>query len=454
MDSNREGFALEERVRQITSSLPETSFFRHYIQYASQLTDCNSVYHIGGALSLLTQSCPDDLHVRLGSKLFGNLYILIVGPSTDSRKTAAVKICREVLEEALPGRAAEAPGSHEGLVESLRAQPKQLIPYEEFGHFLSSSDHSYLTPIKTALTSIYDGSPAGRTLVNTKKRTLPPVQKPRLSLFVASAPDYLNRHTEPTDWTGGFFARFLALQAPRARDYDTTPNDNVQYREWLVTRLRSLASANGIPGAWEGYTPGAALLWREWSEERKALAKKRAHSRTAGAIGRSQAIALKVAMLLAWENADIGEAKWWLDEKHLRPAIDIVKIHLDSVLAIGENLGGTKDMNDRQAVLHSLNDRPKTLGEIVVTSYLLRRRVLELLESLQEEKTVIVVPVTNGAVTENAYTRAGGPHDMRHDARVIPLFHRPAVEPVFQASVSSVTLFPSTATPFDPSSRS
>lgn len=408
----REGFALEERVRQICLGLPEDSFLRGYIAYASGLTDCNMAYHVGGALALLSQTIPDSLHIRLGSRLYGNLYILIVGPSTHSRKTAAVKIAREILDEALPGKCVEAPGSYEALIDGLRTQPRQLIPYEEFGHFLSGSEHSYLTPIKTALTNIFDGSPAGRATVSGKKagKSQPVVQNPRLSLFCACAPGYLSRHTEPVDWTDGFFARFLTLQAPRAREYDITPGDNMQYRSWIVTRLRSLAASMNTPGLFVGMDSEAQWHWKEWSRSHAKIASERSVSKTVGAIGRSQALVLKVALLLAWERQIIGTSEWQLTRRELLPAIEIVKLHLDSVLSIGENLGGTPAMNDRQAVLQVLDyEQPKTLGQIIQGAFLLKRRVLEILESLGEDGSIVKCWVEQNNIQTEAFKRARDP---------------------------------------------
>lgn len=403
--SSQEGHALEERARALVSTLPPASFLRNYAVYASQLTDCNAIYHLGAGLTLLSQTAPDDLHIRLGNKLFANLYVLIVGPSTSSRKTAAVKIAREVLDEALPGRACEAPGSYEGLVESLRAQPKQLIPYEEFGQFLSQAEKSYLTPIKTGLTSIYDGSPAGRVLAATKtKRALPPVQKPRLSLLCACAPGYLSRHTEPVDWTDGFFARFLTLAAPRAREYDLTPADQPEFRAWLVQRLRELAASTTTPGPCVGMTPAALGIWKRWSKERADLGHQSA--KVAGAVGRAPAMALKIAMLLAWEDGAVTHEGWQLAESHIQPAIDLLGVHLSSVFSLGETLGGTAAMNDRQAVLAVIKDKPVTLGEIGKASYLLQRRVKEIVETLREEKMIDHVQMQEGIALYDAYVRA------------------------------------------------
>lgn len=394
MDAHeQEAYALEQRVLGIINALPQDSFLRNYVWYGSELTDANAVYHLGAGLSLLTQACPDDLHIRLGSKLCGNLYTLVVGVSTDSRKTSAVQIAREVLDEAKPGQAAERPGSYEGLVESLRMQPRQWIPYGEFGHFLAETQHGYMNKIKTGLADVYDGNPIGRKLVPGKpgtQRIIPPVDKPRLSLLCACTPGFLSRFSEPVDWTDGFFARFFTLQASRARYYVTTPNEVPEHRAWIVQRLaRLLNDPPTMPAICEPFMGETMDLIQEWARWSVSFSRMRRSQKTAGAIARSQALVMKIALLLSLENGFVKGPSWRMDPRILRVAMQIVSLHLESVLAIGDRLGGTPDMNDRQSILEVLSDgRPRTLGQLTREVCLLKKRVLELLETLQEEGLV------------------------------------------------------------------
>lgn len=118
---------------EVWDALPPSGFARAYVEYASQRTDANCAYHLGAALSILSQTVPLEYCVPYASPLWGNMFTLIVGGSSKSRKTAAINIGQRVLREALPESVGEVPGSQEGLYESLRAQNRQLIVYGEFG---------------------------------------------------------------------------------------------------------------------------------------------------------------------------------------------------------------------------------------------------------------------------------------------------------------------------------
>jgi hypothetical protein len=415
--SLQEAAALEQRVKNIVLSLPDNTFLKHYVIYGSHLTDCNAVYHIAAGLSILAQTVHDDLHTRLGSKLHGNIYTLAIGPSTQSRKTASVQIARELIDEALPGQAAKGPGSYEGLVDSLVAKSRQLLLYEEFGSLLAQAERSYLTPIKSTLTGIYDGTPVGRELAKGRRKDVQVAQKPRLSIFGACTSGYLSRHSEPVDWTDGFFARFLVFRADRARRNDFPSRDIPEIRAWLVNALRERNGCSSAP-EWFGIDNSASGIWRSWSERLDTL-QIRAPKEVAGAVGRAQGHTLKIALLLAWDMGHSRQgAPWSFTAEHLEPAIEIVKIHLESVFILGEELAGTTAMNDRMSVLQAIKETPTMLGQICRGSRLLKRRVLEVMETLREEKVIEVVQVQDGTNIIEAYRR---PSERNSSADVIPI---------------------------------
>lgn len=480
---NPEAHALEERVLCIIKKLPEGgSFVRHYVEYGMVRTDCNAAYHLSGALGILTQTAPDDLYVLHGSKLYANMYLLVVGPSTNSRKSTSVKIAQELLEEALPDRVMAAPGSYQRLIDQICLTPRRLLTYEEFATFLSTTERGYLMPMKAQLTSIYDGSPVSRELVDSgaKKRPGPTTCKnPRLSLLAACAPNFLSRYAEAVDWTDGFFARFLTIYATRAREMIRTGSWPERHAA-LILLLQGIARL-GLPitvGATTPYCAGiedaAMPAWSKWIENHNELASR--HPKSAGAVGRAQAMALKTAMLLCWEQFAFKELPppgWFLPLSILEPAMEIAQIHLESALYLAETAGGSIAMNDRQAVVQAMSTkgRPMVLGQISKASSLLRRRTLEIIETLLEEGVIGKVALTDTVKQVEGYEllkrdvvevelKAVPPVDhtnlfaWRGDeagAKVIQLFAQPnAPPPAPPASLFPADLEPGYALPAEP----
>lgn len=371
--------------QEVWNALPSRGFVRSYVEYASQCTDANIAYHVAGALACLSQCVPETYCVPYASPIWGNIYSMIVGDSSKSRKTAAINIAQRVIRESISGAVGETPGSQEGLYESLRQQPRQLVIYGEWGEFLAKAEEGYLMALKTAFTNLWDGIPIGRALAKKKNGA---VENPRLSLLCGVATDLLERHTEQADWTGGFLARFFTLFAEPEREYATPPVDDPVKRNNIVSWLMNLANPPAPPGTCLWLDAPAKLMWENWYASMKPM-RDGANRRAAAACARSTSIAAKLALLLAW---DIGQAQsgnsWHVTTNELEPALMLTDLHLQSVLELGERVTGNRDMRDRAAVLRHISDVPTPLGYVIKEAELLKRRAKEVIESLLEERTI------------------------------------------------------------------
>ena len=371
---------------EVWAALPPTGFVRSYVEYASQCTDAHVSYHLAGALTCITQAVPLEYCVPYASPLWGNLYTMIVGDSSKSRKTAAINIARRVMHDAIPGCVGETPGSQEGLYESLRAQQRQVILYGEWGEFLAKAEEGYLMSLKTAYTNLWDAIPIGRALAKNRKGT---IDNPRLSLLCGVATDLLERHTEQADWTGGFLARFLTLYGEPEREFATPPIDDAVKRQAITQWLHQLATPNAPPGPCLWLDAQGQQIWNDWYEGMKPL-RLSANRRVVAACSRTTSIAAKTALLLAW---DVGQARsgqpWHIGPPELESALKIADLHLKSVLELGERVTGTRDMRDRATVLRFISDMPTPFGYVLRQSELLKRRVNEILDTLKEERAIV-----------------------------------------------------------------
>jgi hypothetical protein len=377
------------RESEVLTAMPLQGLLPMFLQYGATCTDANTCYHIAGGLSILTQTAPMNLHVNFGTPMYANLFSIVVGPSSVSRKSAAIGIARNLIDEALPGAVGEVPGSEEGLVEALREKPRQLICYSEFGSFLAKTEEGYLLPLKTRLNEAWDCSPLGRALA---KRRAGPVNNPRLSILAGSTPGYLERHTEPTDWLDGFMARWLTFMGERERTYPMPMEDKSQ-RALCVNYIQQLAARPGVVGPFAGLTPTAQTLWDAWYKSTHASMKNAAHE-AAGQVARAPSFALKIAMLLCWDYGQAAQSAitgnpWKITPDELEPAIAITELHLRSVMAIGEGLAEDRDMRARRQVLMSIGDTATHMGEIFRRSKLLKRRAVEIIDTLLEEGLIV-----------------------------------------------------------------
>jgi len=364
-------------------------FITRYMRWATPQTDAPIAYHLATALGLLATTAPTDLSVvYAGPPMHANLFVLVAGRSGEDRKSTATAMGRGLLIRAAPALAGHEPGSAEGLIDALAAQPTQMISYSEFGSFLArAQEGSYFEAIKTRYNELFDAIPVQRVKASGKGVI---VDKPRVSILAACATPYLEKYTEPVDWSGGFMGRWLVFYAHREKLLPFGAPADAALEASLIAELgaRSTMSA----GRCIGLDAGAEKLWTTWFSD---VSNRPLPDYIVGARARVPTMAMRIALLLGW---DYGGARsggdWALTVDEIEPAIKIAELHLRSVTAIADVLCESRDMRDRRAVLNVVQARgPITFGDICKYSKLLKRRTHEILDTLCEERTVALMHV-------------------------------------------------------------
>jgi Protein of unknown function (DUF3987) len=395
----------------VDAVLPSSGWLHDYVQWARGCIDAHVLYHVGVGLALLSQAVPRELYGPFGTKIRANLYVLLVGESGESRKTISIEMGRDEVLRASgivkPG-ANETPGSHEILIDNLIAHPQQLICYSEFGHFLSSSEKGYLQPVRSAFTQVYDNGPLSRPTITGKKAKGGPsqVDDPRLSLLCGCSQPYLERHTDPSDWAGGFMSRFLMFSTVRERLTKKFISNEAGAKA-LAERLAIMHAAgqNGQGqvlsleqsmvgpgyGPCTGFDPEADKLWDQWRDVVDARIKT-APLELRGSCSRAITAAMKIALILGYDYGPARQGQpWAIPVSCLGPAIQFANFHLRSIEEVGSYLALSQDMRQRRVVLDIIREGkgvPVPLYKIVTESKLLKRRVKELIDSLETERLV------------------------------------------------------------------
>lgn len=381
--------------KQVWEALPPRGILRRYVTYGVNCTDANAAYHLAGGLTLLANTTPTALTINFGTSMRANIFTLLYGQSTDSRKTTAVRIARSIQQQVDERKVGDEPGSQEGLVESVRANPCQTIYYEEFGNFLAKCEEGFMRPIKTAFNTLADSGVVSRSLAaSAKAKIKTSVDGVRLSLLCGCAPVYLEQHADYMDWVGGFLARFFVLDAGRER-FIPSPIGAPDLEKDLVDALKAKQAfgEHGLIGRHMGMTPDALGMWTAYANDVEAL-RHHADEAVLGALSRSQQITMKIAGLLAWDYGQACSAKdWWITADEMTWAMAIVKLHVQSAIGIGQTLAMDKDMRDRRRVLAVINDVPARLGEVLGRSKLLKGRGRQILDTLLEEGAVEAVSI-------------------------------------------------------------
>lgn len=385
--------------QEAVEALPPHGWLRDYVVFASRQTTSPLAYHLGTGVTCLAVTCPLNYGSRYAGILRPNIYTLLVGRSGEDQKTSAIEVGREILFQAAPSLIGDHPGSWEGLVDSLARQPAQLLIYKEYGKFLAQSQRGYLEPLKSLLTDLWDASPQQRTKANNQTVR---VDDPRLSSLGACSIPYLERHTDPHDWTGGFMGRWCVIYARRERT-NPDPVGDTDGQEALVEGLRARSLAQQAPQCL-GLDTEASQLWADWFHD---VDQRKLPDIIAGVRTRAPAIARKTAMIYSWDfGAATGDQPFHISVDVLLPAIKFAEMHLKSVIALAGQLAEHPDAVIRRQVILAFGGVPRSLGDILGITKMRQRVVAEILSALVLDGTLTKMQIPGGS--DVVYCPMGG----------------------------------------------
>src|SRR5262249_44465382 len=145
-----------------TSAFPADHFITQTIRYAVERTDAAHEYHEAGALIVLASATP-NVRARLAQYPAGlptNLYIMLVGESTVSRKSTAKAIVRDLQRRVIPDSLLADQSSPEAFVEQLadRSGDSSAWYVDEIGETIDKVHHAkYLAGLRGLLLQAYEG---------------------------------------------------------------------------------------------------------------------------------------------------------------------------------------------------------------------------------------------------------------------------------------------------------
>ena len=225
------------------------SFVNKYIEYASQLTDAAHDYHEAMAfflLSIAAQGMKLDLP-NMPNGLRPNLYLIIYGVSSHSRKSTAMDIAKDICQRAIPGVQLPANFTPGGLEEELAERPMapSALFADEFSRVLDQMHHqSYMSGLRGFLLTMYSTETwEYRKTSKGKSKTRDEVVIKGSHLCIAgNVTPVITKHLEPRDIEDGFLARFgiinPASKPPRKKIGELTRNERA--RNSLVMQLSGL----------------------------------------------------------------------------------------------------------------------------------------------------------------------------------------------------------------------
>ena len=156
----------------------------------------------------------------LGSKLYPNLYSVLVGPPGVGKTTVLAEVTR-LWRELTDHHVAPSSVTKASLIDCLEDAKRRILrpglnpPYVEFNSLLVASGElgvlipAYENDFMNVLTDIYDGHPYAERRRTKDLRVK--IDFPQLNLLGATTPSYLNAFMPEGAWDQGFISRTLLI---------------------------------------------------------------------------------------------------------------------------------------------------------------------------------------------------------------------------------------------------
>lgn len=268
--------------------LPEIAWRGILADYRAMLratTEASDAFHLFTFLACAGSGLGRTAYVPYGFPVFANLYVTLVGPTGESRKTSALRHAEETGKRADDSwRILRGISTAEGLIAQVAdpweekdktgkvisqggtADKRLLIWLGELSAFLRKARQERVAHVVPFLADAWDCLP---TLDLPTRNTPLRVTRPYISLVSASTPEWLEGSLSDREIMGGFANRFLfSVGEPKAPIPFPDPPDE-RLRNRIVAHLAAVRLAwqgreEAIPlsptarGVWESFY----LTWK------------------------------------------------------------------------------------------------------------------------------------------------------------------------------------------------
>jgi hypothetical protein len=221
----------------------EDTFIKDYKTWANNATDAPEQYHeLACFIALSSVICSGLFLAVHWGEIVPNIWGLVLGESTLTRKTTAMRLAVDMLKSIDDNIILATDGSAEGLLTGLSTRPKRVSVFwkdEVSGLFDSINRKDYLAGLPETLTQLYD---APKVLTRLLRKETITISEPYFIFFGGGIRDKVYSLLNDEYILSGFLPRFLVVSGENdlARLRRTGP-PTVQSTERKDNVIRSLA---------------------------------------------------------------------------------------------------------------------------------------------------------------------------------------------------------------------
>ena len=245
-----------------------SNFIDEYVDYCLEQTDAPRIFHHWLAYMVVSSVINRNCYRPFGwRRLYPNLYLLIIAPSSAHRKSWSMNIAARMIKSVHQRFIIPEVSSREAFVSELADTERTpfgcgLVKIDELKGFMDRvRTKSYMEGFTQDLSTLYDGTSIDRRKgIDKVERFV--VDDPFLNIMAACSTDWLYQSVQSGDISGGFFARFLwIVHDQKIKDPSPFPKaENPEKFRSLIERLYRIRDYI----ARIDFSPEADSIYSQW----------------------------------------------------------------------------------------------------------------------------------------------------------------------------------------------
>lgn len=299
------------------SRLPEDHFISQYMKWGYDTSDTYSEYWYVGGLWILAEVSDKMLRVELRQMtIYPNLYVMVLGKSTTSRKSTALGKTRAVWRAAKPeAKTTGVPtdSSPEAFTDHINDYPHTGWIRDEASGLLDSMAKNYMRGFKDLLMAFYDCEPYSKKLRTGQRKSSEAqidIEDPYLNVLWATTYAGFTAKMTIDDTLTGFAARFLyaAPQGAKSRWLPLEQGEGLdseigpamfEHLRGIVCRINSMDTPHSMDLSKE-----SQAFYNQWQEGRERAYEDGTDDSRSQIYGRLAPTVVKLAILFELGSSD------------------------------------------------------------------------------------------------------------------------------------------------------
>jgi hypothetical protein len=409
-------------------AIKQEGFVERYIEWASSLGDAATQYHQAGAFTILSALLSGRVTLPTSfGPLVPNLWFMILGDTTLTRKTTAMDIATDLLMEVDEDAILATDGSVEGLMQGLSTRPKRpsIFLRDEFSGLLEMlNKKDYYAGMAEVLTKLYDGKMQKKIL---RKEEIT-VRNPILLILAGGIRNRVQGLLTHEHVSSGFIPRFIFVTAEsdvsRLQPLGPPTIQVIGNRGELISEMERLIDhygqtrqvyikARGETAKMEAFTDASLTpeAWLRYNELEQTLQKSGTESEKPELMtplfDRLAKNTLKASVLLAAAR-QVGEDGVTVEVIDILHAIRYCKQWRAYAIEVVNGIGKTTYERELERILNAIVKRPGVSKSQLMQSYHLSARdASQVFDTLQQRDLISMRRSETGA--QRYYANTGGP---------------------------------------------